>query len=609
MTPAAVVLMEELPLTRNGKVDRRALPKPEEAAGEVGVDGNYYRNAYEEMVSGIWKETLKVERVKKEDNFYEIGGHSLLAMQVVSRIRDVFGVEIGVRTVFEEPTLEGLARRVEDAMRTGEKSERPPLLRVSRAGRLPLSFAQQALWFIDQLEPDKSIYNSPGAVRLEGRLDLNALERCVNEIVRRHETLRTRIVVEEGQPVQVIDNWEYRRLAVEDLTSLTEEGRDEVVRRMIREEARARFDLAQGPLMRVRVLKLEEERHILLFTIHHIVSDAWSMGVLIREVGILYRAYHAGEESPLPELEIQYADYAKWQRQYLSNGALDEHLAYWKRHLSGKLSLLNLPMDHPRPPAPSYRGAAKSLLLSAELRQTLQALSRQEGTTMFMTLLASFKALLYRLTAQEDIIIGTAAANRNRGEVEPLIGYFVNVLPMRTDLSGNPRFSELLKRVKEVSLGAYAHQDMPFEKLIKEMQLERTIWEMPLYNVAFGLQNAPREDLRLNDIAIAPLDVEQEIARFDLAIWIRESSEGMDVSWLYSKDLFEEQTITRLHKHFETLLFSVTERPNARLTTLEISPEVENVMNNKHNGAWEALDIEEPAPIKRKVINLSTESA
>ena len=310
-----------------------------------------------------------------------------------------------------------------------------------------------------------------------------------------------------------------------------------------------------------------------------------------------------------PSSSVGYADYAKWQRQHLINGVLDEQLAYWKRHLSGKISWLHLPLDHPRSPVPSYRGAAKSFLFSAELNQTLRALSRQEGTTLFMTLLAAFKTLLYRYTAQEDIIIGTAAANRNRAEVEPLIGYFVNVLPMRTTLSGNPRFTELLKRVKEVALGAYAHQDMPFGKLIKEMQLERTVWEMPLFNVAFGLQNAPREDLRLNDITIVPITVEQEIARFDLAIWIKESIEGMEVSWLYSKDLFEAETITRMHKHFETLLFSIIERPNARLTTLEISPRAEIMLNNKHNDGGEAPDTEEPISIRRRVINLSKQPA
>ena len=328
-------------------------------------------------------------------------------------------------------------------------------------------------------------------------MNLEALEWAINQIIRRHEALRTRFEVVEGVAAQVIDPWEPRRLDREDLTNLTAQELEVEVRRITNEEAGTGFDLRRGPLIRVKVLRLEEEQHVALFTMHHIVSDGWSMEILIREIGALYKAYLLGQESPLSELPIQYADYAKWQRQYLTDKVLEKHLAYWKKQLSGPLPALDLPAAHARPLVPSYRGANKSFSLSAELSAALKSLSRQEGVTLYMTLLAAFKTLLYGYTAQEDIIIGTPVANRNRAEIEPLIGFFINMLPMRTDLSGNPRFRELLKQVKDVVLDGYAHQDLPFEELIKEIRPERSTMEMPLFNVVLGVQNIRGEDLKL----------------------------------------------------------------------------------------------------------------
>jgi hypothetical protein len=496
---------------------------------------------------------------------------------------------------------------VEQAIKAGRGLQTPPLVRVPRVRRMPLSFAQQRLWFMEQLEPNNLLYNCPGAVRLEGKLDLGALERVINEVVRRHEILRTRIEVEEGVPAQVIDEWEPLGLEVEDLTSLTHEESEETVRRIARAEAETGFDLSRGPLLRVKLLKLEEEQHVALFTMHHIVSDGWSLGVLVREVCDLYAAMSEGKGSPLPELEIQYADYATWQRQYLTGAMLEKRLAYWKKQLGGKLPPLDLPTDHLRPPVSGHRGASKSFLLPVELCRSLRELSRQEGVTLFMTLLAAFKTLLYRYTAQEDIIIGAAVANRNRAEIEPLIGFFVNMLPMRTDLSGNPRFTELLRRVKETALDGYAYQDIPFEKLVEEIRPERLARQMPLFNVAFGVQNAPRENLTLKDIQVRPMVAAQEGARLDLTLWITESAEGMGCRWTYSKDLFEDGTILRMQTHFETLLFNIIDRPDARLTTLEISSRPEIGLSHQRQGDRRDPDIGRLTSIKRRGVTLSTE--
>ena len=612
MVPESIVVLEEMPVGANGKVDRKRLslaPSLKEAGGEAAWESIAARTPVEELLIGIFEEVLKLDRVGRRDNFFEIGGHSLLATQVVSRVRNAFGVEIEVGAIFEAATVEGLARKIEEAIRAGEKTEAPPLIRAPRDKRLPLSFAQRRLWFTDQLRPGNALYNCSGAVRLEGVLRLEVLERVVNEIVRRHEALRTRIEVAAGEPAQVIDEWEYRKLQVEDLSGLEGEEREEEVKRIAKEESGTGFDLSRGPLMRIRVLKLEEEQHAMLFTMHHIVSDAWSMGVLVREICDLYQAMGDGRESPLPDLAIQYADYAYWQNQYLTGAVLGKHLAYWKKQLSGNLPTLDLPADHPRPSVPSYRGAAKSFVFSPELAQSLKALSRREGVTTFMLLLSAFKTLLHKYSAQEDIIVGTPALNRNRAEIEPLIGFFVNMLPMRTNLRGNPRFSELLRRLKDVALGGYAHQDLPFERLVEEIQPKRSARQMPLFNVVFGVQNAPKEDLRLQGVRVRPVNAEQEKARFDLTVWVTESGESMQVSWVYSKDLFEEATVTRMHGHFETLLFNIVDRPDARLTTLKISAISAVRASYREEGDREDSELRKFISTKGRDANLSTEPA
>jgi acyl carrier protein len=603
MLPSAFVYLEALPVTPSGKMDRRRLPAPErKLVDELTLVPP--RTAIEEIVIGIFEEVLNLDRVGIHDSFFQIGGHSLLAVQAISRVKNAFGVEIGVRSLFEESTVEGLARRIEEAMRAGEKEKTPPLVKVSRDESLPLSFAQQRLWFIEQLNPGNSVYNIPGAVRMEGTLNLDALESTINEIIKRHEVLRTRIEVKEGEPVQVIEEWERRRLEVEDLTSLIREEREEAVRRIMREEARTGFDLSRGSLLRVKVLKLEEEVYVLLYTMHHIVSDAWSIAVLAREVCTLYEAINEGKIPLLPELKIQYADYACWQRRYLRDDVLEKHLQYWKRQLDGKLPVIDLPGDHPRPAVSSYRGAAKSISLPAELCESLKALCRREGATLFMVALAAFETLLHKYTAQDDIIVGTSGLNRNRVEIEPLIGFFVNMLPMRTNLSGNPRFRQLLMRVKNVALGAYTHQDLPFEKLVEEIQPERKLRQTPLFNIVFGVQNAPKEEARLNGLRISRIAAGQESAKFDLMLWITEGAETMVANWTYSTDLFEEETIIRMHGHFETLLFSIVAWPDAPLDELEMLSEAERTQLAIQKASREEFNYHRFKSVKPKAISL-----
>ncbi|HEX2081287.1 MAG TPA: condensation domain-containing protein, partial [Longimicrobium sp.] len=458
MVPAAYVYLEALPLTPNGKVDRKALPAPELASAEDRYVAP--RTPTEEVLAGIWAEVLRLERVGVEENFFEAGGHSLLATRVVSRIREVFAVELPLRALFEGPTVAELAVRVEEMRRAGVPVL-PPVVPVERTGALPLSFAQERLWFIDRLEPESAAYNIPAALRLAGALDEAALERALGEIVRRHESLRTAFAEVDGSPVQVISPFGGFALPVEDLSDLSEADREAAVGRRAGEEARRAFDLSAGPLFRAALLRLGEEDHVLLLSMHHVVSDGWSMGVLFRELSALYAAYREGRESPLPELAVQYADYAVWQREQLGGEVLERQLSYWRERLADAPALLELPTDRPRPAVQTYRGATVPFEISLELLERLQRLGRSEGATLFMTLLGAFQALLGRYAGSEDVVVGSPIAGRTRGEVEELIGFFVNTLVLRTDLSGNPSFREVLRRVREATLGAYEHQEVP----------------------------------------------------------------------------------------------------------------------------------------------------
>ncbi|HJS23819.1 MAG TPA: amino acid adenylation domain-containing protein, partial [Pyrinomonadaceae bacterium] len=577
MVPSVFVTLDELPLTANGKVDRKALPDPAVARQEEAREYVAPRNAVEEVLSGIWTEVLKQEQVSVHDNFFELGGHSLLATQVISRVREAFKIELPLMKLFDQPTVAGFATAVEVELSKAAGLTAPPIVPVPRDEPLPLSFAQQRLWFIDQLQPGSAAYNTPTAVRLTGKLNLEVTRRTFTEIVRRHEALRTTFIARDGQPLQVVHEPEPFEIPITDLSAEPEGEREARVRAMAMAEAQRPFDLQAGPLLRVSLLRLAEEDHVALFTMHHIVSDGWSIGILVRELAALYGAYLKGEESPLPELAVQYGDFAAWQREWLQGELLEKHLDFWRERLRGAPPALELPTDRPRPTVMTQRGAQYSFKLNYELGRGLQELSRHEGVTLFMVLLGAFAVLLKRYTGQQDIVVGSPIAGRNRGEVEGLIGFFVNTLVMRTDVSGDPTFRELLERVKETALSAYAHQDLPFEKLVEELQPERNLAHSPLFQVMLVLQNAPGGELELPGLKLSPLNGDSDSApsegiavKFELTVTMFETREGLRGSVSYNRDLFDGTTIERMMRHWTRVLEAVVGDATQRISRLPL---------------------------------------
>jgi amino acid adenylation domain-containing protein len=568
MVPAAFVHMDALPVNPNGKLDRKALPAP-----DFGSDEETYvapRTPVEEVLAGIWAEVLGLERLGVHDEFFALGGHSLLATRVVSWVRDVFGVELPLRALFEGPTVAEMAARVEE-MRRAELRVLPPVVPVERT-HLPLSFAQERLWFLDQLEPGSAFYNLPFAVRLRGALDVDALERGLGEIVRRHDALRTVFVEQGGTPRQVTAPFGGFGLAMKDLSHLPAEAREaEVQRELIAEATERPFDLSTGPLFRASLLRLGAEEHVLLLGQHHIVSDGWSMGVLYRELSALYEAYREGRESPLPELSVQYADFAVWQREQLEGAALERQLSYWREQLAGAPELLELPTDHPRPPVQTYRGATVPVALSAELLERLQALARGEGATLYMVLLGAFQVLLGKYSGSDDIVVGSPIAGRTRKEVEELIGFFVNTMVLRTDLSGDPSFREVLRRAREVTLGAYENQEVPFERLVAELQPERTLSHAPLFQVLLVLQNAGGGGPKLPGLEESAVQAERVSAKFDLSLEVKATAQGLHGGLTYSTDLFDRGTIDRMLGHLSLVLEQVAADADVRLSRLALA--------------------------------------
>ena len=570
MIPAVFVQLDALPLTANGKLDRRALLVPETTKHERELP--IAITAVDEVLLGLWQEVLRVKTVGLSDNFFELGGHSLLATQLLSRVREAFSVEVTLRKLFEEPTVGGLATRIEQLLKQGTGVTAPSITRVSREEYLPLSFAQQRLWFIDKLEPGNPFYNISVVVTLSGELDIAALERTLTAVVRRHEVLRTHFAEVDGEPVQVIEPLGPLYLPVTDFSEIPEPERVAEVRRLAQAEAATGFDLSRGPLLRVQLLRLADSEHVALVTMHHIVSDNWSMGVLIRELSALYQAFTNGTEATLTELPIQYADYAAWQRAWLTDEVLEQQLAYWKEQLGEDLPVLALPTDYARPALPTQRGAITRMQFSAAITERLKQLSRREGVTLFMTLLSVLDVLLARYTGQQDIVIGAPVAGRNRLETEGLIGFFVNTLVLRTDLSDDPTFGELLKRVRELVLGAQLHQDLPFEKLVEALRPERDRSHTPLFNVIFALQNAPQSELELGQLELRHEVVVNETAKFDLTVDMEESGGCLGARFTYNSDLFAATTIEQLMEHFRHLLEAVLEEPERRVSELPLSP-------------------------------------
>ena len=575
MTPTSYVMMEEFPLTPSGKVDRRALPVPDLAS--AGTDERFIgpRTPVEELLVGIWMEVLRAGQVGINDNFFELGGHSLLATQVISRVRKVMRVELSVREIFLRPTIAELARQVDAIRMAGSQMPPLPLTPAPRDDHMPLSFAQQRLWFLNELEPDNPFYNIHAAIRMRGRLDKAAFDRTLNEIVRRHEALRTTFAVFDGQPAQVITpvsatGQPLIAASVIDLESLPEAEREIQAPKLANEEASLPFDLVRGPVLRVTLLRLSEADHLLLVTLHHIAADGWSTGIFIREMAALYEAYCDGKDSPLPELGFQYADYAHWQLKRLRGELLEAQTSYWKRQLGGSISALQLPTDRARPAIQTFRGAEEDFELSSNLVGSLEEMARKEGATLFMVLLSALDTLLYRYSGQEDILIGTPIANRNREEIEGLIGFFVNTLVMRTDLNGAPTFRQLLGRVREMTLGAYANQDVPFEKLVEVLQPDRDLSRQPLFQVMFGLQNQPMQAIELTNLTLSLQKTDNSTSKFDLSLSLFPESGGL-IGWFeYNTDLFDATTIRRLAQHYRTLLEAILARPDQHISDLAL---------------------------------------
>ncbi len=613
MLPLALVPLEALPLTANGKFDRSALPAPNamhqgaEQAPAAPLEG------VAATLAQIWQDVLGVERVALEADFFgDLGGHSLLVMQAIGRVREAFAVELTLPDFFDNATLASLARVIERRHASAEHagSDQIRLLRQRQGAaldRFPASFAQQRLWLLDQLISDTPLYSGAYAWRMSGALDLAALAWSLNAIIERHEILRTTFAQVDGQPVQVVAPGAYGHTPVParagdgmafhagrafhetplpliDLRSLPGDEREVAALRWAREEARRPFDLARGPLLRMAVARLAPDEHLLLLTLHHIISDDWSIGVLAREHSALYAAYISGSNDrrtpALPPLLIQYADFAQWQRAWLlgagapGTSPLQRQLVYWRERLAGAARLV-LPTDRPRPIAATFRGARHPFALAPATAQAARALGQREGATLFMLLLAVFQALLHRYTSQTDIVVGTPIANRTRPETHGLIGPFLNTLALRTDLSGNPTFRALLAQVRAVATGAYAHQDLPFEKLVEELRPERDASHTPLIQVMFVAEIAPLPLIDLPGRTLRPVLIDNGTAPFELALVITEIGDGISGLVEYNTDLFDEPTITRLIGHFQTLLETFTADPGQRIGDAAMLTEAE----------------------------------
>jgi amino acid adenylation domain-containing protein len=571
MIPAAFVLLETLPLTASGKVNRLALPAPDRdhlVAGDAFVAP---RTQTEEILASVWADVLDTADVGVNDDFFALGGHSLLLARIAARIRETFQLELPLRALFEAPTVAALAERIETARRNAEGLEDVPLVAVSRAGPLPLSFAQERLWFFDQLEPNSSAYNIPRVLRLNGPLDTNALRRSLYTIVARHEVLRTSFLNDSGKPALSIAASAAVEIPFFDLSQLPAGDRDEGTRELANRETQRPFDLAQGPLLRAALVRLGEEEHVLLLTMHHIVSDGWSIGILMRELVVFYNAVIATAgpvAAALPALAAQYVDFAVWQRQWLSGAALQKQLHYWREQLAGAPPVIDLPLDRPRPALRSERGARRSFTIAKEITDKLKALARGERATLFMTLLTAFQWLLSCLTNQDDIVVGSPTAGRNRPECEVLIGYFVNTLVLRAEFSGDPDFRESLRRARAVALGAFANQDVPFEKLVEELKPARGLQYNPLFQVWFVLQNALVERQEFNGLAVESLVIDSATTRHDLQLTLWETANGLEGAFTYSTDLFDADTIACMAEQFNTLLAIVAEQPDIVLSAL-----------------------------------------
>ncbi|MDP8242503.1 MAG: amino acid adenylation domain-containing protein [Candidatus Hinthialibacter antarcticus] len=567
MVPQFYVFLDALPINENGKVDRKRLPEPDLTlqADESAAP----QTPLQELLAGVWQTVLRIEGVGVHDNFFQIGGHSLSATQVVSRIRESLGVELPLRDLFQSPTIAGLAERIERQQK--QTPPEPPIVaRRQMDEKLPLSYAQERLWFLDKIDPGNPFYNVSIALNLNGALNAAALHNSLNSIVARHGVLRARFGEDGGAPYQTIEAPFDLELPVRSLDEVSPEQVEDEIQRLTIEEARRPFDLSRDRLIRASLLRVDESRHVLFLTMHHIVSDGWSLGVLIEELAPLYRSDCEGAPASLAPLRIQYADYAVWQREWLSGDVLEQQTQYWTQQLVDAPPVLNLPTDRPRPPAQSYRGDSVTFEIPAEVAKKLRGLCRANDATLFMTLLSAYAALLHRYSGQDDIVIGSPIANRTRSEIESLVGFFVNTLALRFDFSQPQSFETLLRRARNVTLDAYTHQDLPFEKLVDELQLERDLSVNPLFQVMFSMQNAPMQDLSIPGLDISLVATRRVAALFDMVLDVWETGDSLTGVLEFNTDIFDESTIQRFVGHYQRLLERIVDAPEAPVGAIDI---------------------------------------
>jgi natural product biosynthesis luciferase-like monooxygenase protein len=608
MVPSAFVALDSLPLTPNGKVDRKALPVPGATSNpekSVAVPAS----PLEQNIAKTSAELLGVLQIGRHDNFFELGGNSLLATQLIARLRETLNLELPLRLAFEFPTVESLAKAISAAQSASIETsslEHETITHSERADEMPLSFAQQRIWFLHQLEPG-SHYNDHFDLRVRGSLNVQVLERAINEIVRRHDTLRSSFFDGDGEPVQTIAKALAVSLPITDLGHLPPSKREQEAVRLAVEDCNRPFDLERAPLFRASLVRLAPDDHLLILTFDHIIIDGWSHGVFLSELTALYEAFLAGRPSPLPELPIQYSDFAAWQQRWMKGNAIASHSLYWKEQLRGAPPLLELPTDRPRPRIQSFRGARLSFNLDQTLVDGLTAVGRNENCTLFMVLLAGFQTLLSRQSGADDIVIGSPIANRNRHEIEPLIGSFMNTLALRGDSSGNPTFAELLQRVRKTALDAYAHQDLPFEKLVAELQPARNLSYSPIFQVMFILQNTPAPTTRADSITFAQQDIDAGSSKLDLTLNLEETTDGC-AGWVeYSTDLFDRSTIQGLIDQFRYLLRAIVENPSRPLS--ELASERADDTPNRRN--WPSASVvgssERRSSIEKKLTSIWSE--
>jgi amino acid adenylation domain-containing protein len=604
MVPSHFLILDALPRTANGKLDRKALPAPHQLRPNIEQAFVAPRNATEEKVASVWAEVLKLKMVGVHDNFFDLGGHSLLGTQVISRLCKLFETPLQLRWLFQFPTVALLAEKIETARPVGTEDKAPALEPIPRDRKLPLSYAQQRLWFLTELQPESAFYNVSIGMRIRGPLNSTALSAALDALIMRHESLRTIFPDAGDGPVQVVLNSPQNSFSTIDLNREATQDPESEARDLLRREAEQPFDLADGPLFKATLVKLGDEDHVFVIHLHHIVSDGWSTAIIFRDLETLYDAYCQNRPSPLPELKIQYADYAVWQKKYLDVHRLENLISFWKGYLSGAPLVLELPADKKRPASQTYTGADLPVRLSGPLSSALKKLSQAQGVTLFMTLMAAFQLFVSRSTGREDVVIGTDIANRNRVELEQLVGFFVNLLPVRINLAGDPTFVELLERAAKSILSVYAHQELPFEKLVEELKPERDLTRNPVVQILFVMQNTEQRILRLTGATVEPFKLGNASSRFDLALFISERDNRLEGLWRYNADLFTPATVSKLSDTFEALLTGIVANPLERVSTLamgstpESKPKAESKLSQFRSARRRGVDLAQLRTVK-----------